>query len=90
MPEQMLMYRAASWWVRAYAPELAMGMRTEDEIRDTIDLSKDDYEVRVVNDIKENANKEFIDIEEKSEQVAATPEEAQDTVFSAGTDGPGY
>lgn len=35
MPQQMLMYRSASFWTNAYAPELSMGMRTEEEIRDT-------------------------------------------------------
>lgn len=35
MPEQMLQYRAASFWTRAYAPELSFGMHTEDEIRDS-------------------------------------------------------
>ena len=35
MPEQMLMYRAASFFVRTYAPELAMGMSTTEEIYDT-------------------------------------------------------
>nr|GFB85042.1 hypothetical protein [Tanacetum cinerariifolium] len=30
----MLKYRAASFWVSEYAPELAMGMRTEDEQQD--------------------------------------------------------
>ena len=34
MPEQMLQYRAATFWVRVYAPEISMGMRPEDEIRD--------------------------------------------------------
>ncbi len=34
MPQQMLMYRAASWFVRAYAPELAMGLHTRDEVED--------------------------------------------------------
>jgi len=34
MPEQMLRYRAASWWVRAYAPEISMGMLTDDEAED--------------------------------------------------------
>lgn len=34
MPQQMLMYRAASFFVRAYAPELAMGMHTTEEIQD--------------------------------------------------------
>jgi hypothetical protein len=36
MPEQMLRYRAASWFVRAYAPELAMGLHTADEVQDGI------------------------------------------------------
>lgn len=35
MPEQMLKYRAAALWVRAYAPELALGMQTAEEVRDT-------------------------------------------------------
>jgi hypothetical protein len=30
MPEQMLMYRAASFWQRVYAPELGLGMSTEE------------------------------------------------------------
>ena len=34
MPQQMLMYRAASFFVRAYAPELAMGMHTAEELQD--------------------------------------------------------
>jgi len=38
MPQQMLMYRAASWFVRAYAPEIAMGLHTAEEIRDTYDM----------------------------------------------------
>ncbi len=34
MPEQMLRYRAAAWLVRAYAPEIAMGLHTADELED--------------------------------------------------------
>lgn len=34
MPQQMLMYRAASWFVRANAPEISMGLHTQDEIID--------------------------------------------------------
>lgn len=37
MPQQMLMYRAGSWWARAYAPELSMGLMAADEARDTFD-----------------------------------------------------
>lgn len=34
MPEQMLRYRAAAWFIRSVAPEVAMGMYTVDELRD--------------------------------------------------------
>jgi len=37
MPEQMLRYRAATFFARAYCPELTMGM-TVDEVQDTIDV----------------------------------------------------
>jgi len=42
MPEQMLMYRAASWFVRAYAPEIAMGLQTAEELREVIDLDREE------------------------------------------------
>lgn len=34
MPDQMLRYRAASWFVRTVAPELSMGLHTQEEIID--------------------------------------------------------
>ena len=34
MTEQMLRYRAASWFIRTCAPEVAMGLHTVDEVRD--------------------------------------------------------
>lgn len=34
MPEQMFRYRAASYWVNAYAPEISMGFLTQDEVED--------------------------------------------------------
>jgi len=40
IPQLMLMYRAASWLVRTYAPELSMGISTQDEIRDTITIDE--------------------------------------------------
>ena len=39
MPEQMLRYRAASFFGRVYAPELLMGLKSEEEERDTIDVT---------------------------------------------------
>lgn len=49
MPKQMLMYRAASWWAAAYAPDLSMGMRTTEEQQDIYT----DYE-----DVTDAPNKE--------------------------------
>lgn len=40
MPQQMLMYRAASWFVRAFAPEIAMGLHTAEEIQDVYDMAQ--------------------------------------------------
>lgn len=34
MPEQMLMYRAATFWTRIYCPELSLGMHSSDELED--------------------------------------------------------
>jgi hypothetical protein len=34
MPELMLRYRAAAWWVRVYAPEISLGFQTADEVVD--------------------------------------------------------
>lgn len=41
MAEQMLRYRSASFWQRAYAPEIAMGMMTEDEVIDSVSPTED-------------------------------------------------
>lgn len=41
MPELMLCYRSATFFGRLYAPEILMGMKTQDEI---LDLGKDEYE----------------------------------------------
>lgn len=34
IPQQMMMYRAASWFARAYCPEVLMGFSTADEAED--------------------------------------------------------
>lgn len=52
MPKQMLMYRAASWWTRTYAPELSLGMKTIDEQQDIY------TEYEEVKDVKEQVAKE--------------------------------
>jgi hypothetical protein len=47
MPQQMLMYRAASWFVRAYAPEIAMGLHTVEEIQD---VYGDEFDGEIISD----------------------------------------
>ena len=34
MPDQMLRYRAAAWFIRTTAPELTVGLQTVDEVQD--------------------------------------------------------
>lgn len=38
MPEQMLQYRAASFWQKVHAPELSLGLQTQEEARDIVDV----------------------------------------------------
>ena len=52
MPKQMLMYRAAAFWVRVYAPEISQGMHTTDEVRDTIDVPYEYVTDKVRRDIE--------------------------------------
>lgn len=53
MPEMMLRYRAAAWFVRVYAPEIAMGLKTAEEEEDrviTVEASRDGvYEMTLDN-----------------------------------------
>lgn len=41
MPDQMFIYRAAAFWQRAYAPDLGMGLQTEEELHDTFEAKRD-------------------------------------------------
>lgn len=79
MPGQMLMYRAASWFIRAYAPEIAMGMHTAEEIEDTIYLTETSegvFEYQVEQEVNQNANTEELDIVD-AEIVEEEPEPKQ-------------
>lgn len=46
MPEQMFVYRAGAWFVKAYAPELSMGLPTAEEMNDiqTLEIAPGVYE----------------------------------------------
>jgi hypothetical protein len=60
MPQQMLMYRAAAFWQRAYCPEITMGFISTEEAYDIEDAEYETIEShanRVEQEIKDNANK---------------------------------
>ena len=59
MPEQMLRYRAAAWFIRTTAPELSMGLQTVDEVKDTIDVTPHTVmKAPFADEIRRNANSE--------------------------------
>ena len=75
MTKQMLMYRAASFWTNAYAPEISMGMKTEDEMHDiteTIDIPHVDVSEKVEREKAENANRTQIGFEPETTATAPT------------------
>lgn len=73
MTRQMLMYRAASFWTNAYAPELSMGMKTTEEIQDIIDIDYEDVTEKVNREKAESANKKTISMDDAPQ--AKEPEE---------------
>lgn len=62
MTRQMLMYRAASFWTSAYAPELSMGMKTVEEYQDIQDVGYQEI-ITPEEERKNNANKEQINMD---------------------------
>lgn len=64
MPEQMLRYRAASFFGRIYAPDLLMGLRSQDEeVESMIDVTPEpapQEEPTTLNNIKRNVVKEVL------------------------------
>lgn len=78
MPKLMLQYRSVTFWTRAYAPELSMGMKTEDEIQD---ISYEEIPDKVNGVIKENANKQAITIDDdKKDSVTKNEEQKKEPV----------
>lgn len=69
MTKQMLMYRTASFWTNAYAPELSMGMKTEDEVRDIVDVEFEDVTDTVEREKADKANKTNIGFDVKDDST---------------------
>jgi hypothetical protein len=86
MPRLMLQYRCVSFWTNAYAPELSMGIKTAEELADIEDIPYEDVTSKVANDIKSNANKQPISMEDDTpgmngaeNKVDETKEEQKET-----------
>lgn len=87
MTELMLRYRAAAFFIRNYAPELSMGLYTEEEAEDT-DMSKDvlgqpaygteEYWTNVRKAANEKAEREEQELD--AEYIAMLHEDAGDRV----------
>lgn len=75
MPKQMLMYRAASFWTNAYAPELSMGMKTEDEIRDIVDV---DYEEVTATQPEDDMEKKTVSLYDEKPQETTVKEDVKE------------
>lgn len=63
LTKQMLIYRSATFWTNAYAPEISMGMKTSDEILDIEDVPYEDVSTKIA----DNANKKTVDFEAAKE-----------------------
>lgn len=83
MTKQMLMYRAASFWTSAYAPELSMGMRTIEEQQDIIDIDFDEVnpsvEAQVEQEKAQHANRVVIGFDPATPGADKTTEVIVDT-----------
>lgn len=97
MEDQMFVYRAAAFWQRAYAPDLGMGLITEEEARDTFDAQRGQdgaYRVQVT-DLQNTPEGKRIDLDtgeilenepeqaaEQAEVVTGTPRNGKKTADS--------
>lgn len=73
MPDQMFVYRAASFWVRMYAPEVSMGINTVEEAQEIIDLKETTEGKFSVS--REELKEKFLKREEQESSVEVKVEE---------------
>lgn len=86
LPELMLRYRAAAFFIRLYAPETTLGLYTAEEMRDVVDITPKTPE----KEIEENANTVLLDItpehekqQEEAIEETETPEAEQQEMTDA-------
>lgn len=83
MPRQMLMYRAASMWTNAYAPELSMGMRTIEEQQDIVDVEFEEIPTTPAATSTNVASTISMEDAKPADPTPATPEPAESQASAA-------
>lgn len=69
MPEQMLQYRAAAFWIRLFAPELSMGMQTKDEVQDVHYVESKIIDQKIEQDAIDFAEKDKAKFKKQDEEI---------------------
>lgn len=77
MPEVMLRYRAASFFGRMYAPDILMGMQTQEEIRDVYDTAPVEVVDEETGEVTRTYETKTASVAEKVAQAAQAAKEAQ-------------
>lgn len=76
MPQQMLVYRAAAFWQRAYCPEISMGFISTEEAEDMVeDVPFEEVITNAEKDVNEAANASSIGFEPQNEEKPKQQEE---------------
>ncbi len=89
MPEQMLRYRAAAWFVRVYAPEIAMGLRTREEEEDrVIEVEATTSMSELQDEASASESSEETPEEEPVEIIEEEPKKKKSTVRQCPKEGP--
>lgn len=95
MPQQMLRYRAAAWFIRTTAPELSMGLQTREE---AIDIESEEVPMQVARqeiheEIQANANSEDLmpkALPQKKVEAVKAPEKVETQQEALPLDGPTF
>ncbi|KYQ80368.1 recombinase RecT [Acinetobacter sp. NRRL B-65365] len=87
MPEQMLRYRAASFFGRVYAPEILMGLRSVEEEQDMIDVTPEPEVINTAGQVralkqKILASKSLADLAKLEGEIAELSEADWDGINS--------
>ena len=73
MPGQMLRYRAASFWSRAYASDLSLGFYTQDEVKDFAEPARNVTPISPIKAIEKPIEKEIVPEPEVIEAEIVVP-----------------